>query len=307
MGSLFNYIKNLFLILILLQIAPPLLQNLKNQYFDALELKTKVGCLHIRGIIYDSSYYSANLKKLFENKEIKAILLKIESPGAAAGSAEAIANEINLLKQEFPKPIVTLCENICTSGSYYIACTTNYIVAPPSALIGSIGTKFPYQFKVNELIEKLHIQYVPIVAGAYKDATDPFVSISPEQKAQLQQVVDDSYQNFIEHVARNRSAISLQHTSQWANGKVFTARQALQLGLVDEIGSSSNAINHIKKLAIIEGNIEWVTPVKDHGWWNMLQNKSGDSVSCSLYTIVDGLHTLATMVVHASEFLLNAY
>ena len=274
MAKLSDYLKNLFFIIILLQIAPPILRSLKKQYIDALEPKTKVAMLTIKGIVYDSSYYVKFLKKFFKNPDIKAILLKIESPGAAAGSAEAIANEIELLKKEYPKPIVTLSENICTSGAYYIAVTTDHIVAPPSALIGSIGTKIPYQFKLNNFIEQFKIQYIPIKAGEYKDSTDPFSAITPEQIAHLQGVTDDSYQNFIEHVAKNRSQITLNTADQWANGKLFTARQALTIGLIDQIGSRSNAIGEIKKRAIIEEKIEWVVPPKTTSFWNLLSGSS---------------------------------
>ncbi|MEX0940855.1 MAG: signal peptide peptidase SppA [Candidatus Babeliales bacterium] len=300
MARLFDYLKNIFLILILLQIAPPILQSLKKQYLEVLEPKTQIGLLTIKGIVYDSDYYIKFLKQFFKNTNIKAILLKIESPGGAAGSSEAIANEIEIMKRESPKPIVTLCENLCTSGSYYIASTTDYIIAPPSALIGSIGTKIPYQFKLNDFLKHFNIKYIPIKSGEYKDSTDPFAEITSEQIAQLQSVTDDSYQNFIEHVAKNRSQVMLDNAKEWANGKLFTARQALKLGLINEVGSQTNAINQLKKLAIIDGEIEWVIPPKDQGLWSFFTgsrdiNEFSNTMQTSLnqYSILDILYFIA--------------
>lgn len=255
-----TYLKNIFFLLILIQLVPLFIQNIKRQYSEFIDPKTEVGALTISGVVYDSSYYTKSLRKFFKNQDIKAILVKIESAGAAAGSAEAIANEISVLKKEFPKPIVCLCENLCTSGSYYIAVATDYIISPPSALIGSIGTKIPYQFKLHELLETLKIQYIPIAAGSYKEATDPFVKATPEQIEQLQQVTNDSYQNFINHVAKHRPKLTLASSAQWAEGKIFTARQALKLGLIDELGSLTNSIKKIKEMASIEGDIDWVEP-----------------------------------------------
>ncbi len=198
MAKLTDYLKNIFFILILLQIAPPLLHSLKKRYLGVFEPKTQVGYLGIKGVLSDSYYYTKQLKKMFKNSDIKAILLKIESPGAAAGTAEAIANEIDYLKKEYPKPIITLSENIDTSGAYYISVATDYIIAPPSALIGSIGTVIPNQFKVKDFLDQYKIQYTTIKTGEYKDSTNPFTNPTPEQIAHLEGIPNYSYQNFIE-------------------------------------------------------------------------------------------------------------
>lgn len=294
MANFSNVLKNIFFFLLILQVAPPIIQNLKKQYFEGLTAKTKVGLLPISGVVYDSDYYAHQLKKMFKDRSIKAIMLKIESAGAAAGSAEAIANEIDILKKEFPKPIISLCENICASGSYYIACSTDYIISPPSALIGSIGTKIPYQFKLKHFLEQFKIQHIPIVAGDFKDATDPFTDITPEQKAQLQSVANNSYENFVEHVAKHRANINVANAQTWANGRIFTARQALKIGLIDEIGSQSNALMCLKKLAIIEGEIEWVKPNQSNNFLAML---TGDNNHTEM-TYNDMLNTVVTGVCH---------
>jgi protease IV len=269
MSKLFEYIKNIFFVLLILQFAPPLFENLKKQYGRFFESHTKVGYLSIKGVILNSSYYNQYLKKYFEDKDIKAILLFIESPGGAAGSAEAIAREIELLKKEYPKPIITLSENVLASGGYYVASATDAIIVLPSTLVGSIGTAIPGLFKLEDFIEQYKIHYNVIKAGEYKAVTDPFVNSTPEQNELLQGVVNSSYENFIEHVAKHRPKLLTSSADTWANGKIFTGNQAVALGLVDAIGSRSETIKKIKDMAIIEGKIEWVKPEKQSGFWNL--------------------------------------
>ncbi len=268
MATFSDYLRNTFFILLLLQFAPPLLKGIKKQYSNYLEPKTKVGCLTIKGAITDSSYYAHVLKKYFEDSTIKAILLTIDSPGGSAGSSETIAHEIELLKIEYPKPIITRTSDICASGAYYIAATT-FIFAAPSTIIGGIGCYLANQFKLRDFIEHHNIHYNMIKAGDYKVVTDPFINTTPEQNAYLQNVVDDSYQNFIEHVAKHRPALSLKNEKKWANGKIHPGRQALYLGLIDRIGSQTDVVNKIKEMAMIEGDIEWVQPERQKGIWGL--------------------------------------
>jgi len=274
MAKLADSLKNFLFIIILLQIAPPIIQNIIKQYTRILEPQTKVAYIPVKGILYNSTPITTSLKKYFKDNDIKAILLKIDCPGSAAGTGEAIANEIALLKKEYPKPILSIAENICTSGGYYIAATTDHIISAPSTLLGSIGTTIPYQFKLDELLKKYDIKYVPITAGDYKNATDPFIAMTPEKQVMLESVTNSSYQNFIQHIANNRPKLAVDTSTQWADGKIFSGLQAIDLGLVDEIGSQSNAINKIKELAVIEGDIEWVRPEQHTNMWELFLGQS---------------------------------
>lgn len=267
MAKLSELVKTIFILLIVLHIAPPIIRNIKNQYSSFLEPQTQVGSLAIKGVLYDSTYYTTSLKKFFENKEIKAILLTIESAGGASGTAESIAHEIDLLKKEHPKPIICYAENFCTSGAYYIATATDYIITAPSCLIGDIGATIPAQFKIH---------YQVIKSGDYKSAKDSFNELTPEQKTLLQGLANSSHQNFIEQVKTHRHNLPT-NTQEWSSGQLFTGLQALQMKLIDEIGSQSNAIKKIKELGIIEGNIEWVKPEKSYSIWNMIFGQESDS------------------------------
>ena len=276
--TFYESLKNIFLILLFLQLAPVLVEGIRKQYSKYLEPKTSVALLPIKGILYDSSHYNKHLNKYFKNTNIKAILLKIECPGSASATGQAIFNEILALKKEYPKPIVALVENMCASGGYLIASACDHIVAPGSALIGSIGTSFPYFFQLREFVEQFKIHYAPLKAGTYKTATDPFTDLTAEEKTMLQELLDDSYQQFSEDIARQRK-LSINTLNLWADGKIFTARQALKLGLIDELGSAYNVVKVIREKALIEGEIEWIKPMEPTGFFSLFGSQEEDDGS----------------------------
>lgn len=278
--TFFDYLKNIFLVIIILQLAPPLLENMKKQYGKYLLAHTKVGVIEIKGIISNSDTYNKQLQTYFKDPSIKAILLKIECPGGASGSSQAIYNEILALKKEYVKPLVTLVENVCTSGGYYIACASDFIIAPGSALVGSVGTSIPYLFKVNEFLEQFKIHYESAKAGTYKNITNPFVPATSEDRVLVQSLLDDAYQQFAQDVAARRK-LPVTTVTTWADGKIFTAKQAHNLGLIDAIGSAHTAVGIIKEKALIEGEIEWIRKQEPSGFAKFFgseEDHEGDSV-----------------------------
>lgn len=277
--SFFNVLKTLFLLLIMINFTPPLIKSIRKQYHAYAEPKTQVGVLPIKGMLTDSSYYIKQLNTFFKDTEIKAILLKVECPGSAAATAQAIHHEMLMLKKEHPKHVEVLVENVCASGGYYIASAADHITAPGTAIIGSIGTYMPYLFQLKDFIEQFKIQYEPIKAGTYKSAGDPFVPMTPQERALLQGMAQDMYQQFMEDIAHDRG-ISLTDKDTWAEGKVFSGRQAHKLGLVDALGSLHTAAASIKEKALIEGEIEWVYAPQPYNWTSFF--KSDDESQESL-------------------------
>ena len=274
--TFFDYLKSFFLMLIILQVAPTLMNGIKKQYAHYLEPHTQVGLIAIKGLITDSGPYIKDLRTFFKDSDIKAILLKIDCQGSATGSGESIFREIKELKNEYRKPVVALVENVCASGGYHIACAADHIIAPGMALIGSIGVAFPYLFQLDEFIKHHHVGYVSMVAGKYKSATDPFVPTTEDEKVELQKVLDDSYDQFVTNIANSRK-LSVADAPTWANAKLFSGRQAHKLGLIDEIGSISNAIKVLKDKALIDGEIIWVRPDKKVSFWGMITGQESNS------------------------------
>lgn len=264
-----DFLKNLFFVLIIIQIAPTIIQNFSKQYRYLIEQRTKVAVVPIRGILYDSTTLVKQFRKIFDDSAIKAILIRMECPGGAGGSAQIIYEELKALKKENPKPVIVLVENICASGGYNIAMAADYIIAPSSAIVGSIGTTLPYLFNVKELLEQYKVKYTPIKAGTYKNAANPFVDMTDDEKKMLQAVTDDAYDQFIKDVSESRK-LSLTTSKDWAEGKIFTGRQAQKLGLIDEVGSLETAIMAIKKKAMFEGKIEWIHPASKFSFWKFI-------------------------------------
>ena len=180
------------------------------------------------------------------------------------------------LKNEYPKPIITLVENICASGGYWIACATDHIIAPSTALIGSVGITIPYLFQLPELLNEHKVGYVSLKAGAYKTATDPFTTMSEDEKAMLQDSLNDSYEQFTTSVANSRK-LNLTNVTQWADGRIFNGNQARKLGLIDENGSLQNAIRILKEKALIEGEIDWVHPPRNTSLMDLIRGNDGES------------------------------
>lgn len=260
MAKITTYLSTIFLVLILLGVAPRLIKNIKEQYGAFLKPRTKVARIKIDTVIEDIDWYYEALEQSFKDQRIKAVLLEIDSPGGAAGSVQALYADMLKFKQEYKKPVVAITYNLCVSGSYYLAAAADYIIASPSAIIGSIGSYID-QFKVGALLDKYNVEYQINKAGAYKSALNMFTANTPEQQNMLQTLAVSSYQQFINDVALRRK-LSIAASDAWANGRLFTGNDALKIGLIDALGSLSMATQKIKELALIERDIEWVRPTE---------------------------------------------
>ncbi len=258
MAKFQEYIKNVFWVLLVLQFAPSVFKSIAKHYNDYAEPKNKVGLILMNKMIISSASWNKQLTNFFKDPEIKAILIKFDSGGGAAGSSQAIAQEILNLKAKYPKPIISYVENICASGAYEVAAVTDYIVATGSALVGSIGSKITTQFKVKEFLQSYKIQTHDFASSVYKNALDPLVDFTPEQKQMLQQLVDDGADQFVCDIAKYRH-LNLSSKNLWAEGKIFTGNEALKLKLIDEIGNQTTALNFIKKQILhVDREIELV-------------------------------------------------
>ena len=288
MATFSDYLKNIFWLLLLLQFAPLLIKGIKDQYSDLIESKTKVGVVNIKGTIYSAGSVIKDLKKFFENDEIKAILLKVECPGGSSGSCQTIFNEINYFKTLYPhKYVVALVENIAGSGGYYISAAANYIIASPGSLIGSIGAYIQHP-NFKEFIENYKIKYEVVKTGTYKTAGNPLLDLTPEQKAEFQGLSDDIYRQFVRDVSHQRPHLPAD-IKLWAEGRVFTGEQALSMKLIDEVGSPATVRRVLKDNAHIDGKIEWVKPTKKLGFLSNLFRDSDDDDSSYISTAVNGI------------------
>ncbi|HVX01057.1 MAG TPA: signal peptide peptidase SppA [Candidatus Babeliaceae bacterium] len=275
MAKLSDYFKSIFFLLIIVQFTPYIVKSIRKNYANFLEPKIKVGVITFKDELSSSSTYLKDLRDFFMDPSIKAIVLKMtECPGGRAGTSQALFREILDLKKTYNKAIITYIENLCASGGYYVAAATDYIIATPSAFVGSIGVYIPQPY-FKDFIEQFKIKYNMIQTGEYKTAGSPWREMTDQEKALLQSLTNDTYEQFVQDMAHQRPQLSLAQANEWANGKVFTARQALGT-LVDELGSQSTVEQALRKRAPIEGDIEWVKPHHPNSLLSLLSDQDDE-------------------------------
>lgn len=254
----FAILKNIFFIVLILQFVPMLFSGLRSTLEDSLSPKKHVGYLTINGPITDSAFYIKKIDEFAKASDIKGLLLRINSPGGYSGTCQVIFNE--LLKFKEQKPIVALIENAGASGAYYLAASANTIIASPLSLVGSIGV-FMELPNVKDLLSSWKVKYHYVQSGTYKTVGSAVQELSAAELGYLQQLSDSQYDQFVQDIAQNRNLDGKDHKI-WADGKVFTGKQAYDLRLVDKLGSFSDARDEIKKLVHTEEDIKFVHPKK---------------------------------------------
>jgi protease-4 len=280
--AFFNILKKLFIVMIILSIVPSMFSGMKTNIQDAMFPKTHVGLININGFIGDSTYYIKKIEEFSKDKDIKGLLLKINSPGGYSGSSQAIFNELKRFKKE--KPIVALIENAGASGAYYIAMAADTIIASPISIVGSIGV-FMELPNVKELLQNWKVSYKYVQSGTYKTTGSAVKELTEKEFEYLQQLTDDQYEQFIHDVAESRK-LSVKDHQLWADGKAFTGNQALELKLIDKLGSYSDALDEVKKLTKSDVEIKLIQPKRASNLMRLLggdDNFGQDSISLSDY------------------------
>lgn len=209
----------------------------------------KVGVVELTGAIYNSRPFIDDLEMFVSHSSVKAIVVRIDSPGGAVAASQEIFNAIKRNRENVP--IVVSMGNVAASGGYYAALGADSIVANPGTTTGSIGVIAQLTL-FYELMDKIGVKQESIKSGAFKDTGSPFRPISPEERKYLQGWVDDTYEQFIEAVSAERN-LPLEDVRKIADGRIFTGRQALALGLVDTLGDFDDAVNIAGKMGGIEG------------------------------------------------------
>ena len=211
--------------------------------------KNRIGIVDITGLITDSQYITNQVKKFRQDKRIRGIILRIDSPGGAVGPSQEIYDEV-LKTRESGKTIYASMGAVAASGGYYIASAAEKIFANPGTLTGSIGVIMAFS-NAKGLMEKIGLQPEIVKAGEYKDIGSPARAMTQKERNLLQSVVTDVHQQFIEAVASGRD-ISVAEVTKIADGRILTGRQAYSLNLVDQMGGLQVSIDQLAhKVGII--------------------------------------------------------
>jgi len=213
------------------------------------------------GLLGESGGTDAIIKQLHQARDdatVKAVVLRINSPGGSAPASQEVGTEIKKLRAA-GKVVVASMGDVAASGGYWLAAVTERIWANPATLTGSIGVYIPYA-NWQELYGKLGIRSEKIKSGPHKDILSPERPMTPEERAIIQTMVDDLYGQFVAVVAEGRK-MDPARVRQLADGRIYTGSQAKDLGLVDELGTMYDAIDGAAKLAGIAGK----PAVKEYG------------------------------------------
>ena len=236
----------------------------------AFTLGDKIAVVDIKGVITSSRGIVEQIERLKENNDVKAIILRINSPGGGVGPSQEIYREVLRAKEK--KKIIASMESVAASGGYYVACASDVIVANPGTITGSIGVVMEFS-NVEDLLKKIGLRSYVIKSGKHKDIGSPVREMTPEEKAILQGVIDSVHSQFIRAVAEGRN-MEEGKVKQIADGRIFSGEQAKELGLVDRLGGLQDAIEIAAEMVGIKGKPAVIYPKKKLSLYELLFRKS---------------------------------
>jgi protease-4 len=232
----------LLLLLIVVSILLVMLQK-------TIPIGDRVALIRIEGVITDSRETTEELKEYVKNPSIKAIVLRVDSPGGAVAPSQEIYEEVR--KAVAKKKVLVSMGSVAASGGYYIASPATRIIANPGTLTGSIGVIMEIP-NIEGLMNKLGIKTEVVKSGKHKDIASIFRGIGKEEREILQGVLDNVHTQFIKAVAEGRKMLP-SDVEKIADGRVFTGEQALKAGLIDELGNLEDTVQAAAKLSGIKG------------------------------------------------------
>ncbi|HYI09704.1 MAG TPA: signal peptide peptidase SppA [Thermoanaerobaculia bacterium] len=239
----------------------------------------KVAVISIEGEIMEARETVDALRKYADNVTVKAIVIRINSPGGAIAPSQEIFSAIRHTRQSSGKPIVASMDSMAASGGYYIAVACDDIVANPGTITGSIGVILQW-FDMKELVRWAKLKPETITSGALKDAGSPYRELTDAERQYFQDIVSQLHSQFVRDVALGRAG-KLKHdeVAKLADGRVFTGEQALKLKLVDRLGSVDDAVRHAGKLAGIKGEPAKLWPRRrEPGLFDLLSDTDADTL-----------------------------
>ena len=219
----------------------------------------KVGVVEIKGVITESRDTIHLIKRFREDETIKAIVIRIDSPGGVVGPSQEIYREVR--KTIGQKKIVASMGSIAASGGYYIAAGADGIVANPGTITGSIGVIMAYT-NFKKLLDKIGMTPVVIKSGEFKDIGSPSREMTPSEKKLLQAFVDQTHRQFVLAISEGRN-MDIDKAASLADGRIFTGEEAVKQGLVDRLGNLEDAVEWAGRLGGIEGKVSTVYKKED--------------------------------------------
>lgn len=225
--------------------------SLNERYHSGDHFSTdKLAIIRVNGVIMTpfSDRVIKMIKKVRDDKDVKGVLLSVDSPGGTVTNSHQIYHELKKLSDV--KPVVVSMGSIAASGGYFIAMgagTKGKIFAEPTTWTGSIGVIIPH-YEVSEVAEKIGFKAVPLKTGEFKDSLSPFRELTPRDKEVWDNILGQSFELFLTVIDENRDKLDMTQVRKLATGQIYTAHDAKQNGMIDEIGFEEDALEELKKI-----------------------------------------------------------
>jgi protease IV len=220
-----------------------------------------VGLVEVKGVIIDGQETIRQLRVLKKDKRVKAVVLRVDSPGGVVGPSQEISAEVKGLARV--KKVVVSMGSVAASGGYYISAPATLIYANPGTITGSIGVLMKFS-NIEGLMGKVGMKAFTLKTGKFKDVGSPVRTMTAEERQMLQGVIGSTHSQFVRAVAEGRK-LPVEEVGRIADGRIFSGEQALSLKLIDRIGTLQDAIEEAGRLGGIKGEPELIRPSKKKG------------------------------------------
>ena len=232
----------------------------------------QVAIVELEGVIIDVYDLVRDLKRARDNPLVRAVVIRINSPGGVVGPTQEVHQGIQRLRQA-GKPVVASLGSIAASGGYYVAVAADEIVSNPGTLTGSIGV-IMQMANVEGLMKKVGVEYIVVKAGQYKDLGNFARPMLPEERRVLQALLDDVHGQFISAVAKGRK-LDEATVRKFADGRIFSGAQAKDLKMVDALGSLEDAVNRAATLGKLPLPANVAAPRRKFSFYDFMRNEIG--------------------------------
>ena len=223
----------------------------------------RIAVVYLEGVIFDSKTVNEHLKMYADDSRVKAILLRMDTPGGGVAASQEIADQVKWLRNEKNKTVVVSMGSVGASGGYYIACAANKIYANPGTVTGSIGVIAEW-VNYGNLLKWAQMKPEVIKSGELKDVGSPTRDVTPKEREYLQSLINQMFEQFVGAVAdgRKETGLTREQIKQLADGRVYTGEQALREKLIDGLGNYDAVLKATAEMVGIKGEPQVVTPPK---------------------------------------------
>jgi protease IV len=230
----------------------------------------RIGVIPVEGVINEqmAKTVTRHLKQYGEDSRIKAIILRVDSPGGGVSASQEIYREVRRVKEDKKKKVVVSMASVAASGGYYIACPADKIFANQGTVTGSIGVIAEW-LNMKNLADWAKVKPVVFKSGEFKDTGSPTRDLTERERQYFQGIIDELYKQFVEAVTKGRQGrgsegneLNPERVKSLADGRIYTGESALKFGLIDAIGNYEDSIKETANMVGIKGEPQIVTPPK---------------------------------------------